>query len=407
MKALRWFARVAAIAFLAAVPSCVELDGQRITIRYDSAKDELQILIHYDGIHDSGSPQHGDGRQQIPEFVKEGRIMLFDWICVLNFDEIRRDVERTEMPAAQRAFADAILTSVTRTPLGHFRDPDGRVGAVQLVVIRQAKEIVRKLNAAIREALLASKPPPDESAQDVATISFFGGEYEAIPGAFARPLLAWAREGRDFIAIDGHSLRIAFPMPLAIWAKAKGSIIERVEWDKLGKDDKTALVAFQQLFALTPIEISESSEAIRIRLGEPHRESTFRLRMREAYKPDLEEVVIREVPVRLDPLIAGRLLAKEAGGASVAPIDALTSWGPEEDRVAAVIHRYAAAPDGPDKEAARAWLTSWAKDWNRTHLVPEAPTEGDPAAFLAAWKKWYRRMLAFPAERFVEDKPAQ
>ncbi|MBN1422894.1 MAG: hypothetical protein JXP34_29220 [Planctomycetes bacterium] len=406
MRTLRWIARIASIAILFAAPSCVELDGQRITIRYDGAKDELQILIHYDGIHDSGSPEHGDGRQQIPEFVKEGRIMLFDWFFVLKFDEIRRDAERTEMPPAQRAFADAILESVTRTPLGHFRDPDGRVGAVQLVMIRQAKEVVRKLNAAFREALLASRPAPEEEGRDAVMSSFFGGE-GSIPGAVAGPLRAWAREGRDFFAIDGNSIEISFPMPLAIWAKAKATLLERLDWDKVRQDDERVLVILEQLFALTPISIRESSEAIRIRLGEPGRESTFRFRLRDAYNPDLEDVVIEHVPVRLDPLIAGRLLGKEADKASAAHLDALMAWGPEEERVAAVINRYARAPDGAEKEAARAWLTGWAKDWNRTRLFPEAPMEGDPAAFLAAWKGWYRRMLAFPADDLIGEGEAR
>ena len=43
---------------LAVVPSCVELASQRIFWFYDVAKDEIQILICYDGIHEADSILH-------------------------------------------------------------------------------------------------------------------------------------------------------------------------------------------------------------------------------------------------------------------------------------------------------------------------------------------------------------
>lgn len=59
------------------VGSCVELTGQRISWFYDEAKDELLILIHYDGIHDSGSDKNGIGVEQVPKFVESGFPLTF------------------------------------------------------------------------------------------------------------------------------------------------------------------------------------------------------------------------------------------------------------------------------------------------------------------------------------------
>ena len=64
------------VAMLAALSGCVELTGQRITWFYDQAKDELQILLYYDGIHDSGS---GTEPGTIANFVRDGNVMLLDW----------------------------------------------------------------------------------------------------------------------------------------------------------------------------------------------------------------------------------------------------------------------------------------------------------------------------------------
>ena len=64
---------------LLTVPACVQLTGQRITWSYDAVKDEIQILLFYDGIHDSGTNQNGKGLEQIPKFVQDGDFMLLDW----------------------------------------------------------------------------------------------------------------------------------------------------------------------------------------------------------------------------------------------------------------------------------------------------------------------------------------
>ena len=72
------------------LPGCVQLTGQRITWWYDRAKDELQVLIHYDGIHDSGNDQNGKGTEQIPPFVREGNVMLLDWPFQLEMAAVRK-----------------------------------------------------------------------------------------------------------------------------------------------------------------------------------------------------------------------------------------------------------------------------------------------------------------------------
>ena len=42
-------------ATLLVASGCVELTGQRISWFYDAVQDRLQILIHYDGIHEAST----------------------------------------------------------------------------------------------------------------------------------------------------------------------------------------------------------------------------------------------------------------------------------------------------------------------------------------------------------------
>ena len=66
---------------------CVELDGQRITFRYLAEKDELQVLLCYDGIHSSSSDNSEKAVEQLTGFVGGGDFMLFDW--PLHFDMVK------------------------------------------------------------------------------------------------------------------------------------------------------------------------------------------------------------------------------------------------------------------------------------------------------------------------------
>ena len=130
---------------LLAAPGCVELTGQRITWSYDAAKDELQILLFYDGVHDSGTDQYGKGAEQIPQFVKHGDFMLLNW--PLHFDRAKAEQEVNDplFSSDGREFDRACL--IVRTePIGYYREPDGRLGAAQRVTIPAAKKFFARLN---------------------------------------------------------------------------------------------------------------------------------------------------------------------------------------------------------------------------------------------------------------------
>ena len=198
MTTLRRASAALVLALVALLASCTELDGQRISIRYDAAADVLHVLLHYDGIHE----KNGDSpaaREQVPAFLAGGDVLLLDWFGHVEMKEIREEAEKEGTPPAMKAFLHALAGSVKARAVGHYRDPRGRIGAVQHVEVRDASVLVRKANAALNEGILSGHADPEWRRT-------------------AARMEAGAREGRQWIFLDGHAVGITFAADPAEWA---------------------------------------------------------------------------------------------------------------------------------------------------------------------------------------------
>ena len=368
---------------LVALASCVELTGQRIVMRYDDANDELQVLFFHDGIHESPPSRNEEGAQQIEDFAANGDLMFLDWFCYLPMKDARSFSDSSS--PALGALAAAVASSVRSTPVGRYRDVDGRVGAAQLVVVSHARVLIGKINAAIGEAV------QKQSAAG-------GGEW---PMTLKRMAEA-ARDGRgrEWLSIDGHSLRFRFPAQPAEWARGKAAFVKAVidGWQeaKEGKSNDNRPAFFLQLLALSPVSIEESSEGVSIRLGDPKRPLPLRFAMRDVYNAKLEPSVAKAAPVELDEVLARRLLAPAGARADSGGVEAVAAWGPPEDAARALIAR-ASSADAAARAPALERLRSLGDAWNTAGSLPPAPAQSaDPARYLDAWKEWYRGVLKFP-----------
>ncbi len=382
---------LASSAVLLAAASCVELARQRISIFHDEARDRLQVLIHHDGIHEFKPGDGADGLKQIPEYVARGSVMLLDWPLHIDMGEVRRAAADENTAPAQRAFARALAASVTSHPLGHYRDAQGRIGAAQLVEVSGVKDFLGKANAALSEVFLREE------------------SWELSPRTLEK-LKRAAAEGRQWIALEGHSLRFTFPVHPREWARNKARCFaalaeEAEEAEKKQEPGARGLRrgALSQLFALSPISLTETAGEVSIRLGDPGKPSTYRFNLRDRYTTRLEETIIREIPRPLDLAIADRLLEGPAEKADPR-IEALLAWGPKEEAVRALVAYAedalsAGAARAPDRKRAVERLRAWGESWDREHGVPAAPGSGaDEAAYLKAWKDWYVSMLEFPLQ---------
>ena len=369
-----------------ALPGCVELGGQRLAWFHDSAKDEMQILIHYDGVHDSGKGKHGKDIEQIPEFVNNGDVMLWDWPFVLEMDSAREAAEDKDTKPQERELAVALL-SIKVQPVGYYREPNGKIGAAQLITIPNAKAFVCKLNAMINAEITEEKVSPDIP-----------------PARTIERMQTAAKKDHQWIALDGHAVRVVLPVHQGEWNHGKITFLnELAEFaaDVLGgescEQDKADFFRMcLGLLASTPLSYIDRGDEVEFVIGRTKTPSVVRAKIRDKYEPSLETVLIDTVKIDLDEQLATALLDKDASPS--APVAAVVRFGPPEDQVRALL---AAAEngDGQRQQAALKRLRGWAEQWNRDQAIPEAPESVDNADdYLAAWKTWYVAIKRYPCQ---------
>jgi hypothetical protein len=361
---------------------CVELTGQRISWFYDAPKDELHILIHYDGIHGSDD---GDD-EQVREFVKNGDVMFLDWIGHIEMADLREQLQDPNTEPLEKDWV-RLVTSIKTKPVGYYREPDGRMGAAQLVTITEARAFVRKLNGLISREILEEEINKDDP---------MARTEERIRAA--------AKNRHQWLTLDGHSIRCTLPVHTDEWLRARGKFLaDRVkEIVKAGEeavDDE--MIAIIQALSSMSVSYIESADQVTFVLGRAKTPSTLRMKIRDEYEPSLEKVVVETVKVDLDKALAEMLLDKDAKPSAL--LSAVRSFGPPEEQVRALM---AAAQNGDDKQkkAAIERLGSWAKQWNRDHGVPKAPKMRDKLEdYITAWKKWYGQMRQYPIFKEKDD----
>ncbi len=357
------------------VCSCIELTGQRVTLHHDPVGDRLLVLLHYDGISNSEPDKQEKAEEDLRNFVQGGDVMLFDWFLHFPRHDFERRAGDTDAAPAERALATRLLESVEVTSLGHYRDPNGRLGAAQLVVIHEASAMLAAANAAISEALLGLPAQTKE-------------------GHWDRTVRLWhdlAERGHAWLSIEGHSLVCRLRVDEGEWTSGKYRFL--VDLEEMADDDDAGLSFLRRFFSAALLSLVQERGEVTVRLGmidEPH---TLRCELRTTYEPNVAVLVKELVPSDLDRELARSLLGEAP--ASV-PVSHVIAWGPAEERVRAVLG--AAASIDEDRAArCRRWLEAFAHEWNAARRFPEAPVlHENEAAYLELWRAWYRTLVGQP-----------
>lgn len=369
--------------------SCVELDGQRVSLFYDSAKDELRMLFFYDGIHESKTQSEEKGPVAIPKFVKNGDVMLMDWWAQLKLAELREAAAKPEpalapgekpKPAA-RALLVKSVASIKTNGIGRYTNADGHIGAAQLIVVSNASKLIEAINAAINEDLILDDSPITGDSRMTRQLC-----------------ITAAKANRQWIKIDGHSIIASAPVNAREWAKAKydffRSFIEKTPAKNGEEDNAAKMKRAAASLASVALSIEETGGEVRIRIGDPKTPTTARLQLRDEYEPSLEPVVKANVLAELSTLILEQISSGNSATAGVADV---VAWGPPEETVKALL----AASNGTTPAAAKAkeQLAAWAKKWNAAESSPAAPEGKDGAAATTdQWRDWLRAMSRFPID---------
>ncbi len=383
MRKTRFSASLFCLLLLAAVSGCVELCGQRISWFHDADNDELRILLHYDGIHESAEQRHPQGNEQVPQFVENNNVMLFDWFGTIDLAKERQKLAAGTAEELELDWA-RLLTSIRPEPIGHYREPDGRVGAAQRVTIPKVSAFIEKLNELISRNLL--KAVPSEGEQDPMRQT-------------KKRIRRAAEQGHCWVAIDGHAIRVTVPVHPGEWARQKAVGLDGLAHnvvELLGGDKQKQRGFYRGLQALASLPISylDQGDSLTIVVSTPDRPGTFRATLRDEYEPSLEKVVIDSVNTNLDAELSAALL-DDSLQPSAGVADVL-KFGPPEEQVRALMSMAGCkGPTGRRKAVAR--LTKWAEVFNRDCGLPDAPAGGDDAdSTLEAWRAWYAQMKRYP-----------
>ncbi len=371
---------------------CLEIVGQRITIHHDAAKDELNILIQYEGIHDSGNDQFGNGAEQVANAVTHGHFMLFDWPFHIQPEQVKENVDNDAMPPALRSFLKRFGETVTVKTLGHHRDPQARIGGSQLVTIRQAKAFIKSANAALSAIYIEQNR-----------------EAENAPIEFVRTMplvMAAAKNDHQWLALDGHALRFEMPIHPREWAalKAMGlketfANIQRMTTLALPNREREEgnLMRVIQLLSASAITFSDVDGMLSIRLGNTKKTSTLRIDHGKPYLPNLEAAVTKASPGDFDEAML-KVMVGDKPAKDAELYAALATWGPPEDRVRGLMRAVRGNDPALAAKAAKA-LEDFAQKWNTDEGYPLAPRSmADTDEYLQAWAKWYEKMLRFPMD---------
>ncbi|MCB9879274.1 MAG: hypothetical protein H6835_16890 [Planctomycetes bacterium] len=151
------------LLLLAALPGCLEFDGQEVTLRYDAANDRIDAMFVYRGLF----AESGNGSSDRPldkalkDLDKAFARGEFAFWCNWPL--------RVDPSADLTGPRQALLAHVLVENGGLFTDPTGVLCAYQFVRIERAKAFVQSLNTMLELALKAAT---------VTDIGLFDGKHQ-------------------------------------------------------------------------------------------------------------------------------------------------------------------------------------------------------------------------------------
>ncbi len=181
-----------AFAVLLLLASCLEFDGQEVTIRYDEATDRIDVHLVYRGVHAEGDRNAVEkALEQVEEIRRDGTFALWqNWPFKITI------AREHKLPI------QALLAHVDVENGGLFTDLKGVLCASQYVRIRDAKAFVQQINTLLDVWV----------AEQLATGFDLGKEthrWDAETRDFVRE---FARSGEHILAVTKGRIELRLPL---------------------------------------------------------------------------------------------------------------------------------------------------------------------------------------------------
>lgn len=386
------------------VPGCIETIAQRISVNYDQNKDELNLLLFYDGVYytsgmslrDSNKPDADAMKDDLDRFIKWKKIMIGHALATFDKSTLKNILGNNEnMPPRRKAFLNRTLESVAVEFHSHYRTAKGQIGMVQHVKISNASKWVKSVNDTLNEFIIEERAKAPDATKEV---------YPEL----ARLGLKAAKQNHQWITLKGQSIKLNFPIHKGEWAAFKATTLAQgLDWIyKQGGKDKAdrespkseVVLAITQFLTSVPMSYTETNREVTVLIGADNVPNTFRLKTdkNEAYRTNLEEHMPELLPERLYDQIDKALKDQANAGA----IDKMIlQWGPPEVQARA-LYELAQTQTGAARLETIKLLDAWAEKWNSKQSFPVAPIHNQSNRSvdgqLKVWRAWFILMEKYP-----------
>lgn len=203
--------RVALLALPLGLGACADFNEQTLYLYHDQERDQLHLLILYQGIHYEGDPD--ESKKQLDEFFSQPwHLVIADhWLGHLRRDRLVSDLANFTSSPAEKRVSELLLRNLEVANGRFYQDDATRLCGYQRVTLRKASEFMQALNALVSEVIsqepLKGKAPYDFSER-------------------TRALFAQAASRRHpWFSLDGQSIRFRCPFDDGDYRRWKKAIL--------------------------------------------------------------------------------------------------------------------------------------------------------------------------------------
>lgn len=200
--------------------SCVDFDEQTVYFFYDKQKDELHLLVLYQGIHSNENV--AESKKDLTKFVTtDWEIAIHSWIGHITKEEIKETINDENTPVAAKKLITFFLENITVTNGKFFHDKDKRLCGYQIVTIKNTSKHIELLNKLISESVPEQINKNEEP---------FGELNNELNKKSIDLITTAARKNHQWIKLVGQSIQFSFPISDEDFVKTKTALLEVLKY---------------------------------------------------------------------------------------------------------------------------------------------------------------------------------
>ncbi len=221
MRKLIGFWAIAVVALM----GCVEFERQTIVYRHDVERDELRMLMIYEGIHGKST---GDFSELRSVLLRPRTFFFTNWILEYDRDDWVRELEhidrdRDAKPAAYkvayRRLIKLMLHNVRVDNGAFYLNSEGKLSGYQQVTFSRVSELVSAVNQMVNVALIHG----ELRSEDVLLAS----------SRSADVILGAAYTSHQWVRVDEGELRLRVPLSNHDYEAFQREVQDDATWQRV------------------------------------------------------------------------------------------------------------------------------------------------------------------------------